>query len=433
MRNTVLVLGTQWGDEGKGKIIDFLAEKSDIVVRYNGGNNAGHTVKVGEDIFKLHIMPSGCVQGKKCIIGNGLVIDPDILIGEIDSLKKTGRNPDLMISGKAHVILEHHKIFDAGREREAGKGKIGTTGRGIGPAYSDKAKRTEALRVHDLVGENFREKINNILELKKHDLVRFGVINSESELDDYKEKIAEKYSRYADVLRPYAGNVPKAVNTAIESGKNVLFEGAQGTLLDVDHGTYPYVTSSNSTAGGVCTGTGVGPDKIGNIIGVVKAYTTRVGEGPFPTELTGETGSMLREAGAEFGTTTGRPRRCGWLDIVIVNYAKMINGLKEIALTKLDVLSGLKKLKICTGYEIDGKETVDFPVYLDVLTRAKPVYEEMEGWENLTKEQIIEICRNGFTSLPEQARRYVKRIEELTGLPATIVSLGPERSATIIR
>lgn len=429
MGDSVVVVGAQWGDEGKGKIVDFLAEKADVVVRFNGGNNAGHTVIAGGKTFKLHLIPSGVVRKKLIVIANGMVVDPKVLLEEIEMLRKMGFEPNLAISEKAHVIMHYHRLFDSSADKT---GKIGTTGRGIGPAYSDKAKRNDALRVIDLVSSGFKARMEKILENKKGKLLKFGVIKNEKELAKYKSSLAKEYEKYAESLRPYVSDTAVLINEALDSGKNVLFEGAQGTLLDVDHGTYPYVTSSNTCAGGACTGAGVGPNRLKKIIGVTKAYTTRVGEGPFPTELKGEEGDMLREAGNEYGTTTGRPRRCGWLDLVILKYAKMVNGLTSLAVTKLDVLSGIEKIKVCTAYEINGKRTGHFPSSAEALEKAKPVYREMSGWGEWNENQVKEIVKRGFKSLPANAQKYLRFIEKQTGVPIGIVSIGPRRDETIV-
>jgi adenylosuccinate synthase len=427
--DSTVVIGAQWGDEGKGKIVDFLADKADVVVRFNGGNNAGHTVIAGGRTFKLHIIPSGVVRKKLIVIANGMVVDPKVLLEEIAMLKEMGIEPNLAISDKAHVIMHYHRLFDSGSDKT---GKIGTTGRGIGPAYSDKAKRTEALRIMDLVGSGFRSRMDKILEDKKGDLLKFGIARSSSEFEEYKIAIAEEYENYAESLKRYVSNTIVLINDALDAGKNVLFEGAQGTLLDVDHGTYPYVTSSNTCAGGVCTGAGIGPGKIKNVIGVTKAYTTRVGEGPFPTELNGKEGEALRTAGCEFGTTTGRPRRCGWLDIMVLKYAKMVNGLTSFAVTKLDVLSGLEKIKVCVAYEVDGKRIEHFPSSIETLENAKPVYVEMPGWKRWNEDEGEEIVKRGLDGLPENARKYLEFIEKQSGVPISIVSIGSGRDETIV-
>ena len=429
MFDSTVVVGAQWGDEGKGKIVDFLADKADIVVRFNGGNNAGHTIKANGDTFKLHLIPSGVVRNKQIIIANGVVVDPKILIDEVEMLRKMGYEPNLMVSSNAHVIMHYHKIFDTHGDK---KGKIGTTGRGIGPAYSDKANRTDAIRVADFVGSAFEARLAKILESKKEELLRHGVISDVKELDNYKASLATEYRKYADFIRPYVYDTSMVINHALEDGKSVLFEGAQGTLLDVDHGTYPYVTSSNTCAGGACTGAGVGPGRITNVVGVTKAYTTRVGEGPFPTEMKDDEGERLREAGCEYGTTTGRPRRCGWLDFVVLKYAKMVNGLTALAVTKLDVLSGMDKIKVCTAYEIDGKKTDRMPSTIEELEKVRPVYTELDGWPRWSEEEAKNIARSGLEALPEQARQYLKFIENKAGVPISIVSIGPGRDETIV-
>ncbi len=425
MGNSVVVVGTQWGDEGKGKIVDFLAENADIVVRYNGGCNAGHTVVVRDKKFKLHLVPSGVVRNKLVVIGNGVVVDPKVLLEEISTLKKMGYEPNLVISEKAHVIMDYHRFLDSNIDKKV---KIGTTGRGVGPAYSDKAGRTGALRIIDLVSNGFENKMERILEIKKDELLKFGVM--EKVFGEYKLLILKEYKEYAEKIKPYVADTTVLVNQALDNGKNVLFEGAQGVLLDLDHGTYPYVTSSNTCAGGACTGTGVGPNKINRIIGVTKAYTTRVGEGPFPTELKEGIGESLRKAGKEYGTTTGRPRRCGWIDFVILKYAKMVNGLTELAVTKLDVLDGINPIKLCIAYEINGKRIENFPSLSEILSKVKPVYIEMEGWKQIESEKVV---KEGYASLPKQAREYLERIEREVGIPIKTISFGSERGKTIVR
>ncbi|MEE9323382.1 MAG: adenylosuccinate synthase [Candidatus Aenigmarchaeota archaeon] len=425
MEDSVVVVGTQWGDEGKGKIVDFLAEDADLVVRFNGGCNAGHTVKVRDKTFKLHLIPSGVVRNKSLVIGNGVVVDPKVLLEEIGTLKKMGYDPNLVISEKAHVIMDYHRFLDSNIDKKV---KIGTTGRGVGPAYSDKARRTEALRIIDLVSDGLENKMERILESKKDELLKFGVV--EKVFGEYKLLILKEYKEYAEMIKPYVADTTVLVNQALDNGKKVLFEGAQGVLLDLDHGTYPYVTSSNTCAGGACTGAGVGPNKLNRIIGVTKAYTTRVGEGPFPTELKEGIGESLRKAGNEYGTTTGRPRRCGWIDFVILKYAKMVNGLTELAVTKLDVLDGVNPIKLCIAYEINGKRIENFPSLSEVLSKVKPVYIEMEGWEKLDTERILS---EGYEALPKEAKEYLERIEKETGIPIKIISFGPERNETIVR
>lgn len=420
----VVLVGAQWGDEGKGKITDFLAEKADMIVRYQGGNNAGHTVVIDGEVFKLHLIPSGIFYADKvCVIGNGLVVDPQVLIEELAYLEKRGvRNLNLRISGRAHVIMPYHKLLDILEEEFKGEQKIGTTKRGIGPAYKDKASRT-GIRIVDLLDrEQLEQKLR--YNLKEKNLLITKIYNRE-ELD-YQD-ILEKYLAYAEIIRPYVTDSSLEVNTYLDQGKKVLFEGAQGTLLDIDHGTFPYVTSSNPIAGAACTGAGIGPTRIGKVVGVVKAYTTRVGEGPFPTELTCSTGELIRERGGEYGTTTGRPRRCGWLDIVIVRYSVRISGISDLALTKLDVLTGMDTLKICTGYRYKGEIIREFPQSLQVLAQCQAVYEELPGWQ----EDISQIKE--YDNLPENAKRYIQRIEDLTGIPVSLLAVGPGRNQTIVR
>jgi len=419
-----VVIGTQWGDEGKGKIVDLLAEFADYVVRFQGGNNAGHTMVVNGEQFISHLVPSGIIQNKVCFIGNGLVVDPEVLVSEINYLISKGVKvtPDhLRISEKAQVIMPYHKSLDHAREARKGDMKIGTTGRGIGPCYEDKASRVGIRFLELLNPERFAETVRTVLHEKNFQLKNyFGV----DEVDP--ESVIKEYMGYADILAPYIADTSVEIMMGIMAGKNVLFEGAQGTHLDIDHGTYPFVTSSSCVSGNACCGSGVGPKDITGVIGIVKAYTTRVGAGPFPTELLDETGDYIQEKGAEFGATTGRRRRCGWLDMVILNNAGRLNGLTGIVITKMDVLGGLETLKICTGYEYNGKIMETFPADLDVLAQCKPIYEEHPGWE----EDISKITR--FKDLPLNAKRYVQRVEELSRVPVDIVSVGPGREETIV-
>lgn len=420
----IVIVGTQWGDEGKGKIVDLLAEQADFVVRFQGGNNAGHTMVVDGEQFISHLVPSGILQGKTCFIGNGVVVDPEVLLKEIETLKnkKISVSPEnLMISERAHVIMPYHKQVDNAREKMKGDQKIGTTGRGIGPAYEDKATR-RGIRFVDLLDRStFEEKVRSILDEKNFYLKHY--MNSDT-VDP--EAVIESYNEYAEKLAPYVTNISIVIDEAIKKGKQVLFEGAQGTHLDIDHGTYPYVTSSSTVSGNACCGSGVGPRTISGVIGIVKAYTTRVGAGPFPTELFDDVGDRIQEKGVEFGATTGRRRRCGWLDTVIVGNAVRLNGLTGLVITKLDVLGGLSPLKICTAYEYQGKKMDYFPADLKVLGKCKPVYEEHPGWS----EDISSI--KTFEQLPENARKYLKRIEELTQTSIEIVSVGPGRYETIV-
>ena len=420
----VVIVGTQWGDEGKGKIVDLLAEIADVVVRFQGGNNAGHTMVVKGEQFIFHLLPSGILQGKICAIGNGVVVDPEVLLEEIDRLSI--RNIDIdpqkfFISERAHLIMPYHKAVDAARENFKGNKKIGTTGRGIGPAYEDKATR-RGIRFVDLLDpEVFVEKVNTILDEKNFYLKNYL---SYETLDA--ESIIQPYREYADRLAPYVTNISVVLSQAIKSGQQILFEGAQGTHLDIDHGTYPYVTSSNTLAGNACCGAGVGPKQIDEVIGIVKAYTTRVGKGPFPSELFDEIGDKIQEKGAEFGATTGRRRRCGWLDTVLLRNAARLNGLSNIAITKLDVLGEIDTLKICTGYDYQGEILTDFPASLKVLAECKPIYETLPGWS----EDISKIKK--FDDLPQNVKNYLNRIEELVETKISIVSVSPERDATIV-
>ncbi len=420
----LVIIGTQWGDEGKGKIVDLLAEYADLVVRFQGGNNAGHTMVVGGEQTISHLVPSGILQGKKCVIGNGLVVDPAVLLKEIEYLAEKGVDcgPEkLLVSERAQVIMPYHQQIDLGREKMKGKDKIGTTGRGIGPSYEDKATR-RGIRMADLIDSAmFLEKLEAVLPEKNFYIEKFL---GEPPMDQ--SAIADEYAAYAVRLAPHVTNVSVTVNEAIKAGKQILFEGAQGTHLDIDHGTYPFVTSSNTVSGNACCGAGVGPNAINDVMGIVKAYTTRVGAGPFTTELFDDVGDYIQEKGAEFGATTGRRRRCGWLDTVVLNNAVRLNGLTGLAITKLDVLGGLKEIKICTAYHYKGDRIEVIPANLKVLEACEPVYETLSGWE----EDISGLRR--FDDLPIKVRSYLKRIEELTGVPVQIVSVGPGREQTII-
>ena len=422
--SNIVIVGTQWGDEGKGKIVDLLAEFADIVVRFQGGNNAGHTMVVDGEQFISHLVPSGILQGKTCLLGNGMVVDPEVLVEELDNLNTKGIDvgPDrLKISEKAHIIMPYHKHIDLARENMKGGQKIGTTGRGIGPCYEDKATRIGVRFVDLLDPKEFAEKIKTILEEKNFYLEHFF---SAETLDP--ANIIDQYKGYADRLSPHIINISIVMNQAIRENKQILFEGAQGTHLDIDHGTYPFVTSSNTVSGNACCGAGIGPKEITGVVGIVKAYTTRVGSGPFPTELFDDIGDKIQKKGAEFGATTGRKRRCGWLDTVILRNAARLNGLTGLVITKLDVLDGLEDLKICTGYEYSGKIVRDFPASLNILGSCKPVYEILPGWP----EDISDIRK--LEDLPENAKKYLNRIEELTETPIDMVSVGPGREETII-
>jgi len=419
----IVIIGTQWGDEGKGKIVDLLAEYSDYVVRFQGGNNAGHTMVVNGEQFISHLVPSGIIQGKVCMIGNGMVVDPEVLINEIDYLTEKGVNvgpEQLKISEKAHLIMPYHKAVDHAREAANEKKQIGTTGRGIGPCYEDKSAR-RGIRFVDLLDDGFEENVRAVAEEKNFYLTEFFKAPAVNVQD-----VIDSYSRYRDRLAPYVTDVSVMIDQVLREDRRVLFEGAQGTHLDIDHGTYPYVTSSNTVSGNACCGAGVGPKKIDRVTGIVKAYTTRVGKGPFPTELFDATGDFIQEKGAEFGATTGRRRRCGWIDTVMLKNAVRLNSLTGFAVTKLDVLGGLDTLKICTGYKYKNKELADFPTSLQVLAECEPVYEQMPGWE-----ADISAVRS-YDQLPEATRNYLRRIEELTETAAEIISVGPGRDQTIM-
>ncbi|MFA5844706.1 MAG: adenylosuccinate synthase [Coriobacteriia bacterium] len=420
----IVLLGAQWGDEGKGKITDLLADDFDYVVRYQGGNNAGHTVIHGGRTLKLHLIPSGVMYAHITpVIGNGCVIDPKVLLDEMDSIERDGLSTHkLLISCNAHLIMPYHRDLDGASERRLGKLEIGTTRRGIGPAYMDKSSRM-GLRIQDLTDEKiFRAKLDAAL-VEKNDILTkvYG-------LKPYTvDEIAEEYLGYAERITPHIAETSALINRALRSDQWVLFEGAQGTLLDIDHGTYPFVTSSNSTAGGACTGVGVGPRMIDRVLGITKAYITRVGSGPFPTELTDEIGEHLTQVGGEFGTTTGRRRRCGWYDAVIVRYAVQVNGLSDLVVTKLDVLSDLDSIKVCVAYEHEGRRYNDLPCHQTAFHHAKPVYEELPGWRS-----DITGCRR-FEDLPKEARDYIGFIEDLAEVPVSIVAVGPSREQTILR
>jgi adenylosuccinate synthase len=421
MPNTVL-MGAQWGDEGKGKIIDVLTKDVDYVVRYQGGNNAGHTVKVGDQKYVLHLIPSGILHDQQtCVIGNGLVVDIIALLSEISTVEACGIQVKgrLFVSDRAHLVFPYHGAIDAARETTNDPGrKIGTTKRGIGPAYGDKVSRI-GLRVGDLLDPAFPQLLRERLNEANKVLAALG-----GDLIDV-DAVLERYVRAGKNVVPYIADTVEMLNRAAKAGKSILFEGAQGTMLDIDFGTYPYVTSSNATAGGASTGTGVAPHHIDRVVAVIKAYTTRVGEGPFPTELKDETGAHLGKTGDEFGATTGRPRRCGWFDAVVARYAAMVNGVDYWAMTKLDVLDELETLKICVAYDCDGKRLDSMPASASMLARCKPVYEEMPGWMTST----ADVTR--YEELPQRARDYVEHLCEITNVPLGILSVGPKRSSTL--
>ncbi len=417
------MIGAQWGDEGKGKITDLLSKSADIVVRYQGGVNAGHTIVVQGQTFKLHLIPSGILYPEtECIIGCGTVIDPQVLIEELDQLEKFNISTrNLLISETAHVTMPYHRLIDQASEEQRGSHKIGTTGRGIGPTYADKSERT-GIRVLDLMNASgLRKQLQWAINYKN---VILEKLYNLPPLDP--EAVIQQYLEYAERLRPHVVDTSLKIYDAIQRRRNILFEGAQGTLLDLDHGTYPYVTSSNPVAGGACVGAGVGPTMIDRVIGVAKAYTTRVGEGPFPTELDGKVGELLCDRGAEFGTTTGRKRRCGWFDAVIGRYAVRINGMDCLAITKLDVLDELEEIKVCVAYEIDGQRCEDFPSSARRFAECRPIFKTMPGWQQSTAH-----CRS-LSDLPWQALDYLKFLAELMEVPIAIVSLGASRDQTII-
>jgi len=422
--SNVVVIGAQWGDEGKGKVVDLLAARADMVVRFQGGNNAGHTLVVNGEQTICHLIPSGILhENKKCLIGNGVVVDPEVLLEEIDKLSSEGISispENLSLSEKAHLIMPYHRAVDIAGEAVKGKDKIGTTGRGIGPCYEDKVAR-RGIRAIDLFDpEVLEKKIRANLEEKNFYLT--NLLNAEP-LEF--QAVYDQYIEMAEKLKPYITNVSIQVDQVVKNDGKILFEGAQGTHLDIDHGTYPFVTSSNPVSGSVCAGVGVGPDKLHHILGIVKAYTTRVGSGPFPTELMDETGNYIQEKGAEFGATTGRKRRCGWLDLVMMKDSIRYNGLTSLSMTKLDVLTGLETIKVCVSYDIDGEKIDYMPASLKDLARCKPVYKEFPGWE-----EDISTARS-MDDLPEQAKNYIKSLEEIMEVPFSIISIGPMRDQTI--
>ncbi|ATD56117.1 adenylosuccinate synthase [Clostridium chauvoei] len=419
-----IVLGAQWGDEGKGKMTDYLAEEAQVVVRFQGGNNAGHTVEVGEKQYKLHLIPSGVLYDDKLnVIGNGVVVDPEALFTEIGYLEGEGVKvtPEkLIVSDRAHLIMPYHKVLDKLKEQARGKNDIGTTGKGIGPCYTDKFERC-GIRICDLMHKDvFAQKLKENIEMKNDYITK--VLGGEALNYD---EILNQYLGFAEKLRPFVQDTSVRVYDEIKKDKTVLFEGAQGMLLDIDYGTYPYVTSSNTTAGGVANGVGVGPTMITNAVGIAKAYTTRVGKGPFPTELNDATGDWIREKGHEYGVTTGRSRRCGWLDTVILKTTVRVSGLTSLCVTKIDTLAGLEKLKVCVGYKFEDKVIDYFPASLEDLAKCEPIYEEFEGWG----EEVADA--RSYEELPENAKKYLKRIEELTETKISIIGVGPRRDQTI--
>ncbi len=419
--SSVVVVGTQWGDEGKGKITDFLSENAEVIARYQGGNNAGHTIKFNGETYKLHLIPSGIFNKEKIsVIGNGMVVDPKALVEELAYLHEKGVSTEnLRISNRAHVILPYHLKLDEVEELRKGANKIGTTKKGIGPAYMDKAARV-GIRMADLLDrEIFEEKLEQNLEEKNRLFERIYETTGFK-----KEDILDEYFEYGQQVKQYVCDTSVVLNDALDDGRRVLFEGAQGVMLDIDQGTYPFVTSSNPVAGGVTIGSGVGPSKITHVVGVCKAYTSRVGDGPFPTELNDEIGNQIREVGREYGTTTGRPRRIGWFDSVVVRHARRVSGLTDLSLNSIDVLTGIETLKICTAYRYNDEVITEYPANLRILSQCEPIYEELPGWtEDITGVKSLD-------ELPENARHYVERVTQLTGVPLTTFSVGPDRTQT---
>ncbi len=418
-----LVFGTQWGDEGKGKVVDYYAEKADIVVRYQGGNNAGHTIKIGDEVFKFHLLPSGAVRGKTGVIGNGVVIDPKVLISEIEDLRKRGIEPNLKISDRAHVIMPYHRMLDGAEERFRGNKKVGTTGRGIGPCYSDKIARL-GIRMEDLIDPDaLRERLEFIIPMKNRIFEAYGM-HERLDIDE----VFDEYSKYGAHLKDMVTDTLEFLHSNMN--REILLEGAQGAMLDVDFGTYPYTTSSHTIGGGASTGSGIPPNRIDEVIGVVKAYTTRVGMGPFPTEQENEIGKHLCEKGHEFGTTTGRARRCGWLDLVVVKHALKISGADGIAITKIDVLEGLSRVKVAYAYELDSRKTDSFPTSMKDIEKIKPIYKEFEGW-SMSEEEREKVKNEGIDALPSNALEYLRFIEKETGVRIRMISYGPAREETV--
>lgn len=425
MQNLVIV-GLQWGDEGKGKLVDYLSELFDIVARFQGGSNAGHTVIIGDTVHKFRIIPTGAIRGKKVVVGNGVVLDPEILLNEMEQLRKAGIGIDMLLSDRAHLITPYHIEIDGLQESAKGQHKVGTTKRGIGPTYADKISRI-GIRVCDFTDNSGLEKWNQLEEIARTRIERVHESDVKIPASSFSD-----YSKLLGSLAPYVGDCGEFLSQQMDAGKSVLFEGAQGSLLDIDHGTYPFVTSSNCVSAAAATGTGVSPQRISDVLGICKAYLTRVGAGPFPTELFDETGSLIQQKGGEFGTVTGRPRRCGWLDLVALRYAVRLNGAQHLAVTKLDVLSGIKKLKVCIAYNIDDKEVTTLPASSEVYSRAIPVFEEIDGWDAPSENNWGEVVSQGYEALPAELLNYLSMIENFTGTTVAIASVGPDRSETLI-
>ncbi|MFW6141605.1 MAG: adenylosuccinate synthase [Candidatus Saliniplasma sp.] len=425
--SSITIVGTQWGDEGKGKVTDYYAKDSEYIVRFQGGNNAGHTIVLGDKKYKLHITPSGILREDKTpVIGNGLVVDPQVLLEEIELLEEKGIDTsNLILSDRAHLIMPYHIHMDELEEELKGGFSAGTTKKGIGPCYSDKVARF-GIRVADLYNpEAFKDKLSTVVPIKNK---IFKALGKDVSFDV--EKIFEKYMEYGEKLERYVDDTSVVLYNAIQKGQNILFEGAQGTHLDIDHGVYPYGTSSNTISAGSCTGTGLGPRFIDEVIGITKAYTSRVGTGPFPAELKDEIGKHLRDKGNEYGTTTGRPRRCGWLDMVMVRFSSRVNSLSAIALTKLDVLAGLDEIKVCTHYRYQGEDIYHFPADIEKLSDYEPVYRTFKGWDEMDWDKLSQV---GYSSLPAEMKTYIEFIEEETGVPVKLISIGPKRNQTIER
>ncbi|MBN1803604.1 MAG: adenylosuccinate synthase [Candidatus Lokiarchaeota archaeon] len=426
-KNNIAIVGLSWGDEGKGKFVDYLAQKADIVVRFQGGNNAGHTVVVDDQKYKFHIMPSGALLEKEVVIANGLVVDPGVLLEEIEKIKEIGKTLNLKLSSTAHVILPFHKILDGLEEQAKGKYAAGTTKRGIGPAYADKAARW-GIRIYDLVNPDLlKEKLTRLYEIKKKIICAF-----DPNWCDNIDEIYNEYREYGDRLRQYVVDTASYLNMQLDLGKKIIFEGAQATLLGIDHGFYPYGTSSNANALGISPGTGVPPRKIGTIIGVVKAYTSRVGQGFFPTELHDNIADQIREQGHEFGTTTGRPRRIGWLDLFNIKYSIMINGIENIVISLLDALENVDPLKICVGYELEGTKLSSWPIQPEIVEKCKPIYKDFKGWKSRSAKEWSEIARKGYDALPDEMKSYIQAIKEELNVEIAMISIGPNRSDTIV-
>ena len=427
MSNNIAIIGLSWGDEGKGKFVDYLAQKADIVVRFNGGNNAGHTINACGVKYKFKLMPSGAPLEKECVIANGCVIDPKVLLEEIDSLKKLKKKINLKLSSTAHVIFPFHRILDGLEEKSKGKYSAGTTKRGIGPTYSDKAARW-GLRIYDLINpEILKPKLEMLYKIKKN-LIQIYDPNWDVDI----KAIYDEYKSYGEQLKPYVIDTAYYLNQVVDSGKKIVFEGAQGSLLCIDHGFYPFCTSSNANALGISAGTGIPPKKIGKVLGIIKAYTSRVGEGKFPTELFNNTSEIIREQGHEYGTVTGRPRRVGWLDLFNIKYGIMLNGIENVVITLLDALEGISPIKMCTGYELEGKTLDSWPIQHEIIEECKPVYKTFDGWDKRTREEWLEIAEKGYDALPETMKIYIHSIKEELNTEIAYLSIGPDRRETIV-